>query len=96
MKFYVLQGNMQGNWVANPKFELRKVVCLEVKNNKLKIDKDLSLDFEGYEKIDNFMYNLSFSTPNTKSRFKAFLSLDDLNAYVKQKVESKEMEDLRR
>lgn len=91
-KFYVLQGTMQGNWNATPKFELRKIITMEVKKGKLKIDKDLSLDFIESEKLENFMYNLKFSN----ATFKGFLDKEEMESYIKQRVETKQMQDLRR
>lgn len=90
-KFYVLQGN-QAKWTDNPKFELRKIITMEVKKGKLKIDKDLSLDFIESEKLENFMYNLKFSN----ATFKGFLDKEEMESYIKQRVENKQMEDLRR
>lgn len=84
-KFYILQGDTKP---YNDKFYLEKVICLEVKNNKLKIDKDLSLDFVSCERFDKFMYNCKFKTENTQTTFKAFLNLEDLEEYIKENKDS--------
>lgn len=90
-KFYVLWGN-QASWTDNPMFELRKIITMEVKKGKLKIDKDLSLDFIESEKLENFMYNLKFSN----ATFKGFIDKEEMESYIKQRVETKQMQDLRR
>lgn len=95
-KFYVLHGNKQ-EYVREPKFELRKIITLEVKKGKLKIDKDLSLDFIEAEKIENFMYNLKFSSNHNKTTFKGFLNKEELESYIIHQVEfERTMIDLRR
>lgn len=64
--------------------ELEKVYTLEVKNGKLKIDKDLILELDRVEQVSSTRYNAYFK--NSRFAYKNFFrTMEDLEHFLKEK-----------
>lgn len=79
LKLIMPQFNKVGNITT-----LEKVYTLEVKNGKLKIDKDLILELDRVEQVSSTRYNAYFK--NSRFAYKNFFrTMEDLENFLKDK-----------